>query len=451
LRRSFQVFKRTVFSIMGAAALAISLAGSAAMPVFASTNAFDDAVLVDSPDRYWPMHSYGIANNYSLPEISGFGCDSSSLMNGPSSHYTLSDSIIRADADGSLDYSTVSGPYLVANGSCHTLAFTPGGGQHTWEMWVTAPTSGSIHTVFATFHDGVPGAQNRWLYLQLDATNHVQIGGRDGVDGSNTYTDQQATGTALTAGTRHQIDVTFDGPNGLMKAYLDGNSTPDATITHTWIGTRLRNCDNGGTNWCDEIGAWWIAGGGMFQRFNAKIEGFGEWNSLLTTTQMANHYNAAAAVTAVGLGTAGGSTDSNNANRLTATEIFTGAGGLPNATRICANVGAVDSSPSNLGNLALYADSSGAPGALMVSTGSFALTANSWNCHAIATVTDLAANTAYWLAYNTNGSGASSNNLTYDAGTGTSATRSFSWAVFPNPFGTPTTGTSKYAMYIDNT
>jgi hypothetical protein len=72
-------------------------------------------------------------------------------------------------------------------------------------------------------------------------------------------------------------------------------------------------------------------------------------------------------------------------------------------------VGTVDSAPNNSYEMAIYTDNNGVPGSLVAKTGTGTLKANSWNSLPI--VTNLSANTAYWLMYNNNGTSFELNNM----------------------------------------
>jgi len=107
----------------------------------------------------------------------------------------------------------------------------------------------------------------------------------------------------------------------------------------------------------------------------------------------------------------------------------------------------VSASPNNQFQIAIYADNSGTPGALIASSVSQAIVPDAWNTVSISA--PVTANAYYWLAYNTNGLTANANNLRYDVG-GT-----VSMWITSEPFGTwpatygPLGGTdsSKTSMY----
>jgi len=92
----------------------------------------------------------------------------------------------------------------------------------------------------------------------------------------------------------------------------------------------------------------------------------------------------------------------------------------------------VSASPNNQFQVAIYSDNSGSPGTLIASSSSQLITPDAWNTVLISA--SVTTNTYYWLAYNTNGLAANSNNARYDTGVA-----SFAY-IISEPFGTwPTT------------
>src|SRR3989475_30221 len=99
-------------------------------------------------------------------------------------------------------------------------------------------------------------------------------------------------------------------------------------------------------------------------------------------------------------------------------------------------------SPNNHFQVAIYADNNGTPGALIASSVSQTIVPDAWNTVPISA--PVLANTYYWLAYNTNGLAANTNNLRYDAGGATSAWISLEpFGTWPATFG-PIGSTSSY-------
>ncbi|GIH09700.1 hypothetical protein Rhe02_77670 [Rhizocola hellebori] len=140
----------------------------------------------------------------------------------------------------------------------------------------------------------------------------------------------------------------------------------------------------------------------------------------------------------------GTQTDSDDMNFMNGSRFTTGSAAM-SVTQAFVYMKSVQASPANQGQIAIYTDVSGSPGALVASTGSGTLTANSWNSMAIAAT--LSPNTSYWLMYNTNGN----NNLSYD----TASAGSGAWSVASRPFGTwpPSFGSSvlsnfKISIYV---
>ncbi|MEU1421940.1 Ig-like domain-containing protein [Kitasatospora sp. NPDC005751] len=158
---------------------------------------------------------------------------------------------------------------------------------------------------------------------------------------------------------------------------------------------------------------------------------------------------AAAATVTLGSTAVGPSTDSGDSNHLNASRYVTGAAG-GTVSSVSVYVGAVDAAPNNRFQAALYRDNGGSPGALLAGSATATLTADSWNT--VPLTADLTANTAYWLAYNSNGGSAAVNNLRYSPG-GTSVYgnggRAFgSW---PADFGAVTSSGLSFSIYATYT
>lgn len=149
-----------------------------------------------------------------------------------------------------------------------------------------------------------------------------------------------------------------------------------------------------------------------------------------------------------GLTTAGSLTDVSDNNFMNGTKITTVNTGY--LSSISVYVGAVGTSPNNQFQCALYADSAGSPGALIASSASGTLVANSLNTVAIQA--PLAAATSYWLIYNTNGTTSAQNNLKYNSG-GTSASSSASvpFGTWPSTFGAYNAAGATFSIYATYT
>ncbi|GFJ89292.1 hypothetical protein Prum_029340 [Phytohabitans rumicis] len=99
---------------------------------------------------------------------------------------------------------------------------------------------------------------------------------------------------------------------------------------------------------------------------------------------------------------------------------------------------------NNQFQLAIYTDSSGSPSTLVASSASGTLTANAWNTRPVTAT--LAANTAYWLMYNTNGD----NNMSFDTGStgqGAWSTASQTFGTWPSTYGNSAKTTAKFSIY----
>ena len=130
---------------------------------------------------------------------------------------------------------------------------------------------------------------------------------------------------------------------------------------------------------------------------------------VLTFQYMALSPGAAAAT--FGKTTVGNQTDTSDSNFINVSRFTMGASG-GTVTSMTVNVGNVAAAPNNMFQVAIYSDSNNSPSALIAKSSSGTLWAsNGWRTVAISAT--LAPNTAYWLAYNTNGTSPSVNNLRY--------------------------------------
>jgi hypothetical protein len=152
-----------------------------------------------------------------------------------------------------------------------------------------------------------------------------------------------------------------------------------------------------------------------------------------------------AAANTIGYSTVGKRTDSNDSNCINASR-FTMGGSGGSIASVSVRVGKIASSPSNQFQVAVYSDNNGTPGNLITSSASKALTANTWNTVSLATY--LSANTAYWLAYNTNGNNGSVNDLLCDnTSTYQSAYTSASFGKWPSSMGSITKQWIVFSIY----
>ncbi|MEK2493120.1 Ig-like domain-containing protein [Kitasatospora purpeofusca] len=122
---------------------------------------------------------------------------------------------------------------------------------------------------------------------------------------------------------------------------------------------------------------------------------------------------AAAVTVTLGSTAVGSATDSADSNYLNASRYVTGSAG-GTVSSVSVYVDGVDAAPNNRFQTAIYQDNGGSPGALLASSATATLAGSGWNT--VPLTASLTANTPYWLAYNTNGSGPTVNNLRYSPG-----------------------------------
>lgn len=95
----------------------------------------------------------------------------------------------------------------------------------------------------------------------------------------------------------------------------------------------------------------------------------------------------------------------------------------------------VSSFPRNQYQVAIYSDAAGSPGTLIALSAIQAVRPNSWNRASLSV--SLAANTPYWLVYNSNGASPAANNLASSPGA-PSARKAQRFGSWPARFGSPT-------------
>ncbi|MFJ1706160.1 Ig-like domain-containing protein [Kitasatospora sp. NPDC088346] len=139
--------------------------------------------------------------------------------------------------------------------------------------------------------------------------------------------------------------------------------------------------------------------------------------------------------------------DDTDSNHMNGSKVTTGATPVP-LISLNVHVGSVSAAPNNQYQLAVYTDNAGSPGTLVVSTPSGALTPNAWN--SIPVSVTLAANTTYWLVYNSNGSTSSVNNMNYSGGTagqGAYSSGGVPFGTWPSDFGPAVKDSLAYSLY----
>ncbi|HEX8762447.1 MAG TPA: Ig-like domain-containing protein [Candidatus Saccharimonadales bacterium] len=150
-------------------------------------------------------------------------------------------------------------------------------------------------------------------------------------------------------------------------------------------------------------------------------------------------------ITNAGSSSSGTATDSGNSNTMNTTRFTTGSGGKLGS--VSAYVGAVDATVAKRNyQMAIYTANGTTPGTLVASTATGTLTANSWNTLPINGT--LAPNTNYFLAYNSNGSSDSVNNLRYtNGGISGWSTAGQTFGTWPTTFGQTTAQDVTFSMY----
>ncbi len=167
--------------------------------------------------------------------------------------------------------------------------------------------------------------------------------------------------------------------------------------------------------------------------------------SAVFVSQQNQDTRSKAAVTTFTMGYSGIGTltDSNNSNRMHCNKYPAPSAGV--ITSMSAYVGSVNEE-NRLYSLAVYADSSGAPGALLGAGANGTLTANSWNTLPVSAT--VVAGSNYWFCYNSNSAYGPDNNLKYTPGSTPIAHKVQTFGTWPSPFGTPGgTSANTYSLY----
>ncbi|MFD8482682.1 Ig-like domain-containing protein [Kitasatospora sp. NPDC059673] len=149
----------------------------------------------------------------------------------------------------------------------------------------------------------------------------------------------------------------------------------------------------------------------------------------------------------IGNNTIGTQLDDTNSNHLNGSKITTGASPIA-LSSLNVHIGQTSASPNNQFQIAVYSDNGGSPDALLATSSVGTLSANAWNSAAV-TYT-LAANTTYWLVYNSNGTSSTVNNMHYSsgpAGSGVYSNASVPFGTFPASFGTAVKDNLVYSLY----
>ncbi len=157
----------------------------------------------------------------------------------------------------------------------------------------------------------------------------------------------------------------------------------------------------------------------------------------------------AAATLTLGNTAVGSVTDSGDANFLNGSRFTAGASG-GTVTSISVYVTTIGTSPNNKFQVGIYADSNNSPDALLASSSSGTLVANSWNTVPISAT--IAPGTAYWLMYNANGTASNRNNMKFsNGGSGAYSNSSVTFGTWPTTFGSSTNFSATYSIYATYT
>ncbi len=148
-------------------------------------------------------------------------------------------------------------------------------------------------------------------------------------------------------------------------------------------------------------------------------------------------------VFALGYNVIGGQNDTGDMNYMNGSRFTNGASAVT-ISSMSVYVRNVAAAPNNQFQVAVYSDAGGAPASLVAKSGTGTLMANAWSTLPITAT--LAANTSYWLMYNTNGD----NNLAFDSSASIQAAYSSSntpFGTWPASFGSAVFWPAKFSIY----
>lgn len=225
-----------------------------------NTNSYSALVLADEPALYWRMN-----------EASGATTFINSVASG-----TYAGTKVGTPSGANASGAVLDGSYWDFNGSADyiTSSYTPyaSGASMTFEAWVNRRSNSSEDVIFGS----------------SSSTNSPRLSFASGAGGTVTFKPNGASGTGVTftasgvatTNTWNHIALTFDNLTNNVKFYLNGE-TPDSTKStsddfHAAPGdfelARSATSPN--------------------SHFDGKIAEVAVYEKVLTSTQIANHYNS---------------------------------------------------------------------------------------------------------------------------------------------------------------
>jgi len=143
----------------------------------------------------------------------------------------------------------------------------------------------------------------------------------------------------------------------------------------------------------------------------------------------------------------GGNVDSGDRNFMNASKFTASATGTVSSISVYV-ASPVSGSPNNKSQVAIYSDSSGLPGSRLGFSNDAVVTGNSWNVINLTSGVSVTSGTVYWLAYNTNASTDSENNMVWANGT-TNQTRwvAQTYGTWPASWSGGASGNGQFSIY----
>jgi hypothetical protein len=312
-------------------------------------------------------------------------------------------------------------------------------GSSTTDMILIRVPVASIHTKTAyQFFTGTDASGNpQWGAL----ANAVVV-----------FSDKHLNGNSIIGNydaglDRYLLVSSHDGGTTLEQSLFDAPNMwgPWTTVEYTsqWCKGHFGTGEDEGVRFTSK----WMSNGGqtLFAGYSSGTIPSGSDQLNLVTANL--HLNTPPPASTLGVSQLSGlGPDSGDNNTMSGTQITTGSLALPVSSLSVYLATAIDSAPNNQIEVAIYTDSAGKPGTKVVASGSTAAV-EGWNT--IALTTTLAANTKYWLLYNTNASIKDLNEIDNGALTGfTSYFAAQTFGTWPTTAPTGSTWGGAAAMYV---
>jgi hypothetical protein len=360
------------------------------------------------------------------------------------------------------------GIYTDNNGAPGALVASSAQGTLTANSWntlpITASLTGNAYYWLAYINNGSAGSYNDPVFTATSAPTHAYLnntyssgfpGSMAGATVNDYYHSIYANLSngyiaGLTVGASGNVGIgTGDSvsPAANLTVQTQQNNTQAFQVQNS-LGVSAFNIDTQ-NNLTDIPSSIVSTGTAQFQSSTNSTSAFN-----IQDTAFDNLFNVDTSNVAVSVGqsagtlgytTAGGTPSGASNNRMNARKITTtSAGSLVSVSVYFDNT---DASPNNKYQVAVYSDSSGAPGSLLASSSDNTITPGAWNVAPLSY--SLMASKSYWLVVNDNSTSTLLGEVAFDAlGTDNYASVAQTYGTWPGSFGLPTTSnTNSESMY----